>query len=329
MSRDGNGVYSLPAGNPVAAGDPIESTWANTTLDDIKDALTNSLDRRGLGGMLVPFEFSDGLVGAPGFTWSSETTSGIYRSGPGDMRVSILGADRMRWTQTGVEIRDSSSWREVITISAATNGQRLEYNGTDWVPYTPPANGKVGGGMPTGGTNGNQLSWNSATSTWDTIAPTTGTAISPGTSVGQVARWDGTGYVPAPNLEINASGNIIAPGIVSPLLGGVTGNLSGDLITATTNTNNLNVSGNIAVSGNVDGVDIATLSGETNNHINNDDIHFDDVTIDGIAKLRKDQTWVQGIEATATAPELPITEVKVVQTLPLSPDARTLYIVTT
>jgi hypothetical protein len=43
MSRNGSGTYVLPAGNPVVTGTTISSSWANTTLDDIKVALTQSI----------------------------------------------------------------------------------------------------------------------------------------------------------------------------------------------------------------------------------------------------------------------------------------------
>jgi hypothetical protein len=43
MSRNGSGVYSLVAGNPVTSGTAISSTWANNTLTDIANALTGSL----------------------------------------------------------------------------------------------------------------------------------------------------------------------------------------------------------------------------------------------------------------------------------------------
>ncbi len=43
MARNGSGVYSLPAGNPVTTGTVISSTWANTTLNDIGNAMTASL----------------------------------------------------------------------------------------------------------------------------------------------------------------------------------------------------------------------------------------------------------------------------------------------
>lgn len=43
MSRNGSGVFSLAAGNPVSTGSTISSTWANNTLSDIATQLTNSV----------------------------------------------------------------------------------------------------------------------------------------------------------------------------------------------------------------------------------------------------------------------------------------------
>jgi hypothetical protein len=43
MSRNGSGVYSLPASNPVVTGTTISSTWANTTMSDLAAALTDSV----------------------------------------------------------------------------------------------------------------------------------------------------------------------------------------------------------------------------------------------------------------------------------------------
>ena len=43
MARNGSGVYSLPAGNPVVTGTVISSTWANNTLNDLGNAMTASL----------------------------------------------------------------------------------------------------------------------------------------------------------------------------------------------------------------------------------------------------------------------------------------------
>jgi len=43
MSRNGSGVYTLPSGNPVTTGTVIESVWANNTMQNIADALTQSV----------------------------------------------------------------------------------------------------------------------------------------------------------------------------------------------------------------------------------------------------------------------------------------------
>lgn len=43
MSRNGSGVYSLPALNPVVTGTTIASTWANNTMNDLAAAMTGSV----------------------------------------------------------------------------------------------------------------------------------------------------------------------------------------------------------------------------------------------------------------------------------------------
>ena len=43
MARNGSGIYTLPAGNPVTTGTTISSTWANNTLNDLGNAMTASL----------------------------------------------------------------------------------------------------------------------------------------------------------------------------------------------------------------------------------------------------------------------------------------------
>ena len=43
MSRNGSGIYTLPASNPVVTGTAISSTWANNTLTDMATALSGSI----------------------------------------------------------------------------------------------------------------------------------------------------------------------------------------------------------------------------------------------------------------------------------------------
>ena len=71
MPRNSSGTYTLPL-PPVVSGEVIEADWANQTLADIAQALTDSLDRLGRGGMNAPFYLFDGSPGAPGLGFANE-----------------------------------------------------------------------------------------------------------------------------------------------------------------------------------------------------------------------------------------------------------------
>jgi len=63
MPRNSQGVMSLPAGNPVVPGTLIESTWANPTMTDLANEITQSLPRNGSAGMTGPLILSrDGIL---------------------------------------------------------------------------------------------------------------------------------------------------------------------------------------------------------------------------------------------------------------------------
>lgn len=104
MPRNTSGIYTLPGGNPVTPGDVIEAAWANTTMEDIADALTNSLSRTGAGGMLAPFRIADGSVSAPGLSYLNETNTGLYRSGSGSTWMAVLGVNVAQFSTVGLTI---------------------------------------------------------------------------------------------------------------------------------------------------------------------------------------------------------------------------------
>ena len=117
MPRDGGGTYTLPAGNPVIPGTIIETTWANPTMSDIAAALTDSLSRTGSGGMLAPFLNADGNAALPGIAWANQQNMGFYRPGLDEMRVSVAGVDKSRWTSSATdpfEMFISSMWVPVM-----------------------------------------------------------------------------------------------------------------------------------------------------------------------------------------------------------------------
>jgi hypothetical protein len=92
MPRNNTGTYTLPSGvNPVVTGTLISANWANPTMDDVAQALTDSLDRNGQGGMLAQFKNASGTVSLPGITWADELDSGWFRNAASDIRAAING----------------------------------------------------------------------------------------------------------------------------------------------------------------------------------------------------------------------------------------------
>jgi hypothetical protein len=91
MPRDGSGNYTLPAGNPVATGTLIQTTWANLTMNDVAAQLNNVITRDGVVGPAQPFKLVDGLVGAPGLAFNSEPGLGWLR--PGTNQISIAAVN--------------------------------------------------------------------------------------------------------------------------------------------------------------------------------------------------------------------------------------------
>jgi len=119
MPRLSNGNWQdYTPGNPVVTNTTISSAWWNGTYADLGNAIAGSLSRDGLGGMRVPFTLVDGTSSAPAFAFQLENTTGFYRANPGDMRVSVLGADVFEWTSTAVTALESM----VVTGTASTTG---------------------------------------------------------------------------------------------------------------------------------------------------------------------------------------------------------------
>jgi len=141
MPRDGSGDYTLAAGNPVAADTLILDTWANPTMDDLAFAMTDSLSRSGLGGMLAPFLNADGAINLPGISWSNEPASGWYRAGAGDFRYSIGGVD-------------------VLRINA---GNLFLWSGTQWDPFVVAGGA---GSVPDGSAESQTLRWDDTGEVW-------------------------------------------------------------------------------------------------------------------------------------------------------------------
>jgi hypothetical protein len=156
MPRNASGTYTLPSGNPVEAGTLIEASWANTTLEDVGNELTNSLSRTGEGGMLAPFRLADGTLGAPGIAWLNEPSTGFYRYGTGEMWGVVQGTAVLQYTANGVLVPTGR------TFTAQGN---VTVGGTLGVTGAITASGGLNGGSVSGttGTFSSTLSVTGAT----------------------------------------------------------------------------------------------------------------------------------------------------------------------
>jgi hypothetical protein len=109
MSRNGSGVYNLPAGNPVVTGTTISSTWANNTLTDIATALSNSISADGqtpITGALVGINDTLQFGGTGQVTLPAGTTA--QRSA-----APYAGMIRYNTTFAQFEGYQGSSWSQV------------------------------------------------------------------------------------------------------------------------------------------------------------------------------------------------------------------------
>ncbi len=141
MPRDSAGNYTLPTGNPVLSGTTIDTSWANPTMEDVAQSLTNSLSRDGEGGMLVPFKNVDGTETIPGVSFTNEPNTGFYRFGPGDFRASVLGGQVVRFrddsgspagAQAPFQVWNGMTFANVLTVGY--QGQFLAGDGTAAAP---------------------------------------------------------------------------------------------------------------------------------------------------------------------------------------------------
>ena len=114
MPRDGNGNYTLPAGNPVIANTTITSTWANDTMNDLSNEMQDSLSRSGKGGLTAPLGVVDFSGSTPGLHFTSEPTTGLKRQTTEDVRVQVTTTDVLRCTKTGVQVLSGGSLKTPV-----------------------------------------------------------------------------------------------------------------------------------------------------------------------------------------------------------------------
>jgi len=172
MSRNGSGVYVLPATNPVVPGSTIATVWANGTMSDIATALTGSLAADGQTPMT-------GNLNAN----SNKITNLVAGTVAGN---SVEYAQFSTPTFTGDVTCTSTGY---IQIPSGTTAQRpaspavgeIRYNTTltQFEGYANSAWGSLGGGA-TGGGSDQIFNLNGQTVTADYSIPSGKNATSAG-----------------------------------------------------------------------------------------------------------------------------------------------------
>jgi hypothetical protein len=226
MSRNASGVYALPAGNPVVDGTEIEASWANDTLSDIGNELTNSIDKggrttptanlplgnfklTGLGaattaGDAVRFEQAN-LVGTS--TIASAATTNIFSDPSGTIILTGTTTITSFGTNTAGQIR----------FVKTTSALQLTYNATSLiVPGAANLALQAGDNVVVKGLGGSnaeviavQRASGVSTRLSDLGNASSVFSLSNGVNYG---TWDWTGALAAGDIAFKLSSTIVTPG---------------------------------------------------------------------------------------------------------------------
>ena len=194
MSRNGSGVYSLPAGNPVVTSTTISSTWANNTMTDLATAMTGSLAADGqttatgnlkMGNNRIT-GLADGIAASDAATVSQVPSGALFllkASNLSDVANATTSRTNLVAAKSGAnsDITSLTGLTTPLTVaqggtgaSTLTSNNVLLGNGTSAPQFVAPS------------TTGNILTSNGTT--WTSAAP----AAYPLTSMTSQASTSGT-----------------------------------------------------------------------------------------------------------------------------------------
>ena len=115
MSRNGSGTYTLPAGNPVVTGTSIASTWANNTMTDLANALTDSVAADGQTTMTGNLKMGSNKI--TGLADGTLVTDGVSKGQMDTAIATAVAGYQPDITATGILKGDGAG-----VITAATAG---------------------------------------------------------------------------------------------------------------------------------------------------------------------------------------------------------------
>lgn len=154
MARNGTGTMAVI--NSFSANTTIESAKINANFSDFASEITGSLPRDGQAGMTGQMKAASGTAAAPGVTFSSGTSSGLYLIGAAEIGASAGG--------TKVATLDSTGWKNASgnKYDAFPSGTKLLFYSntapTGWTIQTTSIDNKalrvVSGSGAGGGTGG-------------------------------------------------------------------------------------------------------------------------------------------------------------------------------
>ena len=164
MPRNGTGTMSVT--NSFSANTTIESSKVNANFTDIASEITGSLPRDGQASMTGQLKSSSGTAAAPGATFSSDATTGLYLISAGKIGIAAGGVKVGEIDSGGV--RTSAS----VKYDAFPSGTALLFYQntapTGWTIVTSSINDKAlrvvsgsGSGGGTGGATGGTTAFTS------------------------------------------------------------------------------------------------------------------------------------------------------------------------
>jgi hypothetical protein len=194
MSRNGSGVYSLPAGNPVVTGTTISTTWANNTLTDLATAMTGSVAAD--GQTPVTGNIAMGNNKLTGLGLGTTTGDSVeYSQLIGLLTNAILtGTVTMTGTEFVLIPKGTTAQRPVVPVDGE---MRYNTDNSQFEGYSGGAWGQLGGGA-TGGGGDTVFVENSRVVTTNYTIPSTKSAESVGeitinsgvtVTVSSTSRW--------------------------------------------------------------------------------------------------------------------------------------------
>ena len=226
MSRNGSGTYTLPAGNPVVTGTTITSSWANTTMQNIADGLTQSVASDGQTPMSGALNMATNKIislGTP--TLSTDAVTKAYADaliGAGSAGVfssvtdSGLTSGRVTYASTGGLLADSASFTYDGTTVTSTKFAGA-FNGTlgATTPTTAVVTSLTDSGLTTGRvtyattagllTDSANLTFNGTTLTTANDASISGLTVGKGGGANAYSTAVGLFALNATNTQDNAA----------------------------------------------------------------------------------------------------------------------------